>query len=90
MHFWMSSYKHPTPKRTTVVSNSPHIGHLATPERNVVNPKGIKTTRRYRDAAGKQRWQGTKELKNTQSLGSKDYGDQTTAIMFMLSHRCCV
>ena len=90
MHFWMSSYKHPTPKRTTVVSNSPHIGHLATPERNVVNPKGIKTTRRYRDAAGKQRWQGTKELKNTQSLGSKYYGDQTTAIMFMLSHRCCV
>ena len=73
MHFWMSCYNHPTPKRTSIVSNSPQIGHLATPKRNVFNPKGIKTTRRYKDAKGKDRWQGTKELKGTQKLSSKEW-----------------
>ena len=77
MHFWMSNYNHPTPKRTTVVSNSLRIKALSTPKMlPISNPDGVETTRRYRDSSGKQRWQGSKDLKGTQNLTSNDFFHQ--------------
>ena len=68
--FWMRKHLAPTWKRTWVWSTSSTVNKLdlgpLLPSEKVTQ---VKTTMRWRDEHGKQRWQGTKDLKGTQLFG---------------------
>lgn len=68
LSFWMKNFGHPTPKRTTVLSNSSSIGALATDKLDKSKPTLLQTTQKYKNRAGQERWHGTRELKETQPL----------------------
>ena len=67
----MKNFGHPTPKRTTVMSNSTLIRALATDKLDTSKPNGLKTSQKYKNRAGEDRWKGTRELKETQPLANK-------------------
>lgn len=64
----MKNYGHGTPKPTLLLSNTKHIEALQTGKLDNSKPNALKTCRTYRDGTGKLRWQGTRELKQTQPL----------------------
>ena len=69
-NFWMMHWGSASPKRTSLWSNSLEIrrfnkGRLS---REQMKKTVIKTSKRYRDSSGKERWCGGKDLKKTQTL----------------------
>ena len=73
--FWMGHYKHKSPKRTCLWSNSPVIayfwrGKMTQKVRKMLKKKnpGFKPVKKYKDGKGKKRFHGTKDLTSTQIL----------------------
>ena len=66
--FWMMHWGSPSPKRTCLWANSYEIrrfnrGRLS---RARMAMKTVKTSIKYKDRAGRQRWKGSPELRQTQ------------------------
>ena len=73
----MLHYGARSPKRSVAISNSSAIGGLDRgPLRNWkkikawLGKRAVQTCKRYKDAKGKRRWVGTKELRSTEKLCS--------------------
>lgn len=67
INIWMQLWGHPTPKRTSLLSNSCQLHTLQTGK--LVRGKPLlQTCRKYTDSAGVVRFQGTSALKSTQLL----------------------
>ena len=64
--FWMAHFGSPTPKRTTVMSNSKFVGMLHMGPFSRSKCKKSSTTRQYRDRQGRKRFVGTSKLKASQ------------------------
>ena len=62
---WMQLWGHPTPKRTTLLSSSKLIHKLQT-GKLIPRKASIKTSHKYFNAKGEQRFRGSKELRSTQ------------------------
>ena len=70
LDLWMGSYGARTPKRTRLWSNSKVISGFFTSEKlKLVKHVHYKTTKRYKDSTGQERFQGNKKLTDTGSLG---------------------
>lgn len=67
----MGKYNHPSPKRTKVWSASWAIALLDQGQLKKKEKKKVKkpTTKKYVDSTGKERFHGTKALKDSQTLG---------------------
>ena len=63
---WMQSYGGRCPKPTMLVANTELIQKLETSKPRGVKDRPVKTCRKYTDASGKQRYQGTPQLRSTQ------------------------
>ena len=63
---WMQSYGGRCPKPTMLVANTELIQKLETSKPRGVRERPLKTCRKYTDASGKQRYQGTPQLRSTQ------------------------
>ena len=67
--FYMKKFGHSTWKRTVVMSNHRCIASLNRgPLKKHEKKCKVKTTKTYRDSHGRQRYQGSKELKGTELL----------------------
>lgn len=72
VRWWMGHYHAATPKRHYAYANNKAILKI---DRGVLQgwkhkDKKVVTAKRYVDGHGKQRYQGTKELRNTETLNS--------------------
>jgi len=81
---WMGHYNHPTPKKTTLVSNSEQIAVLGKGKMSKSQKRtDFKTAVTYLDSKGRKRYKGTPQLRSTQNLwlifkfvlGNADLGD---------------
>ena len=70
----MGHYSSPTPKRHAAWGNSPAIRKLDRGKLHISKrPKtGVRTAELYEDRNGKKRYKGTKALRGTERLVSKD------------------
>ena len=70
----MAHYKGPTPKRHYAYSNSKAIHRIDKGVLQGWKPKEKKvvTAERYRDASGRRRYKGTKQLRSTETLDSQN------------------
>ena len=69
-NFWMLHFASPTPKRTSLYSNSSYVDlfDLGSITREQIKACKVRSTDSYIDAKGKKRFKGNKHLKNTQYL----------------------
>lgn len=96
--FWMLFFNSPSPKRTSLWSNSIHIrkfwkGKLTKKireEHKKRNP-GFATVIKYTDKQGKKRFHGSKRLRSTQLLDSMIYSMQACHVMnLILQYHACM
>ena len=70
VRWWMGHYNAPTPKRHWGASNSPLIRKI---DKGVLQGWNKKSTStpvvKYRDAQGREKYKGTKDLRKTEKLG---------------------
>lgn len=64
--FWMRAFGSPTPKRTTLWSNSSGIRYFCTSKKARGKSKGPKLADTYIDKAGKKRYKGNGNLRKSQ------------------------
>ena len=67
---WMQDFKHPTPKRSLLVSNTSGIADMLPGKRVKKRSRKAKfpTSVKYKNKQGKSCWKGSPQLKSTQTL----------------------